>query len=237
MKEEKKMDAEKLLGKILKSAIQGGSSRSKGKKNKSNDLMGSLFGSLASGKGLVTAIGLGVGAYEILKNSGSNATGSHQTSLPSQSRATNPPPLPSKPSAQKVTGSPPPLPSSGDRAVEISAACNPQDIATKCIQTMVAAAHADGRLDEEEEGRILERLQEEGLSVDEKRFILGQLHSPQTIDHLIQGVNDPMVAQTMYSLAVFTIVVDTENERQWLDQLADGLSISGAIRKFLEEEV
>lgn len=230
------MNAERLLGTILKSALQGGSSSGRRKKKKSDDLLGSLLGSLTSGKGLVTAIGLGVGAYEMLKNS-SSATRSNQTSLPSQSRTTNPPPLPSTPSTQKVTGPPPPLPSTGKKNVEIPEDCTPHDIAIKCIQTMVAAAHADGRLDAEEEARILEKLQEEGISAEEKRFILEQLHSPQTIDHLIQGVNDPMVAQTMFSLAASTIVVDTEKERQWLDELADGLSISRAMRKFLEEEV
>lgn len=232
------MDAERLLGKILKSAIQGGSSKGRRKKKKSDDLMGSLLGSLASGKGLVTAIGLGVGAYEMLKNSTSNTSGSNHSSLPPLSKPSSPPPpLPSKPSAQKAAGAPPPLPPSGNTAVELLESCTPQEIAIKCIQTMVAAAHADGRLDDEEEGRILEKLQEEGLSADEKRFILGQLHSPQKIDRLIQGVNEPMIAQTMYSLAVSTIVIDTEKERQWLDQLADGLSISGAMRKFIEEDV
>ncbi len=232
------MDAERLLGKILKSAIQGGNRKGRRKRKKSDDLMGSLLGSLTSGKGLVTAIGLGVAAYEILKNSGGSSAGSTQKSFPPQSRSSNPPPpLPSMPSPKIETGTPPPLPPSENNAVELRESCIAQDIAIKCIQTMVATAHADGRLDADEERRILEKLQEEGLSTDEKRFLLGQLQSPQPIEHLIQCVNDPMVAQTMYSLAVSTIVIDTEKERQWLDHLADGLSISDAMRKFLEEEV
>lgn len=114
---------------------------------------------------------------------------------------------------------------------------NAQDLAVTLIQTMVAAAHADGRLDSEEEGRILEKLQEQGLDKEEKQYILMQLHTPKPISELTRGVDNPMVAQTMYSLAASTIVVDTEQERQWLDDLAKELGISTAMQQFIEEEL
>ena len=113
---------------------------------------------------------------------------------------------------------------------------NEQDLAVALIQTMVAAAHADGALDREEEGRILEKLQEQGLDKEEKQYILMQLHTPKPISELTRGVDNPMVAQTMYSLAASTIVVDTEQERQWLDDLAKELGISTAMQQFIEEE-
>ena len=103
---------------------------------------------------------------------------------------------------------------------------------------MVAAAHADGTLDEDEESRILEKLQQEqGLDSEEKQFLLAQLHHPRSIEELVTGINQPAVAQTMYSLAVATILIDTPEERQWLDRLASALSLSNNVKRFIEEEL
>ncbi|PID45551.1 MAG: hypothetical protein CR981_00435 [Proteobacteria bacterium] len=108
-------------------------------------------------------------------------------------------------------------------------------MALRLIQTMIAAAHADGVLDEEEEQFILEKLQQEQeLNHEEKRFLLAQLHQPKRIDELVAGINQPAIAQTMYSLAASTIVIDTREERQWLDQLAAALSLSDKVKQFIE---
>ncbi|MDD3815510.1 MAG: hypothetical protein PHZ02_12795, partial [Desulfocapsaceae bacterium] len=60
-------NAEQLLGKIMAEMVGSGSGYKKQKKHKGGSVMNSLSTSLLSGKGLMTAIGLGVGAYEILK--------------------------------------------------------------------------------------------------------------------------------------------------------------------------
>lgn len=230
------IDAQKLLGKVLSGAMQ---STGKKKNNKSDNFLGSLVGGLTSGKGLMTALGLGVGAYEIYKQQ-SNSSDSQIVpgNVPPQSM----PPVPLQPQS---SANPPPIPGGAvtppamlavPQEVE-EAAGNEKDLAVSLIQTMIAAAHADGALDREEEGRILEKLQEQGLDKEEKQYILMQLHAPKPISELTRGVDNPMVAQTMYSLAASTIVVDTEQERQWLDDLAKELGISTAMQQFIEEEL
>jgi len=102
---------------------------------------------------------------------------------------------------------------------------------------MIAAAWADGAMDAEEEAQILGRLQGQGLERAEKEFLLNALHEPKSIAELTQGVDDRRVAQTMYSLAVATLVIDSEPERKWLDQLAAALSISQEMQRFIEEEM
>lgn len=237
------IDAEKLLGKVLQGAVKGGSYKKKGKKKykkkkKSDDLMGGLLGGLTSGKGLVTAIGLGIGAYEILKNKSPQAQPQVGGASPSPAvphtptSVVTPPPLPSG-------GSPtaPPAVSNMESSAENNQESAEQVLAVRLIQTMVAAAHADGMLDEEEEQQILEKLQEEGLSTEEKQFLLSQLHNPLTIQELSAGISDPATAQIMYGLAVSTIIIDTPEERAWLDQLAASLGISENIAKFIEAEL
>lgn len=67
------INAEKLLGKILSevTSVHSGQKKKQKKKYKqkhrSDDLLSGLAGKLMSGKGLLTAVGLGVGAYTILK--------------------------------------------------------------------------------------------------------------------------------------------------------------------------
>jgi hypothetical protein len=69
------MDMEKLLGRLLQETIgsgggQFGKTKKKGKKHQSvtGSLLGGLTDQLTSGKGLMTAVGLGVGAYEIFRS-------------------------------------------------------------------------------------------------------------------------------------------------------------------------
>ncbi len=216
------IDAERLLGKVLSGALNSGSR----KKRKNDDLMSSLLGGLTSGKGLMTAIGLGIGAYEILKAQ----NGGGQTLVSSA-----PPPV----GGSAVPPMPPPLPGSNVLPpVQNAAATVEKDkLATTFLQVMIAAAHADGQLDNVEEERILEVIEKQGLSGEERRYLAAQLHAPKSIEELVSAVHGShAVGQTMYSMALTDIDIDTPAERQWLDTLAGALSISPAMQRFLEED-
>lgn len=242
-------DAEKLLGKVLSEVTNSYSNpKKKYKKSKyrqqhrSDDLLSGLVGKLMSGKGLMTAVGLGVGAYTILKekqSSGQQAS-LYQTvnvaPLPSTSSVPPPPPpLFGQPGVQ----SKPPVVFTADSLHEEKtrqqSLSEDQELALRMIQVMIAAAYADGNLDAEEEKEILTRLREANLDKEEKGYILSQFHSPKSIEELTAGINNPQVAHTMYSLAVSSIVVDTERERHWLDGLAQSLGMSKEMQRFIEE--
>ncbi len=225
-------NAEKLLGKIISETLGGSSSGKKRKGGKGN----SLLDSLASGQGLMTAIGLGVGAYEILKqqkqkNTGISAGTSAPPSIPTGSASNSaPPPLPGSSQA-----SPPPVPSAGgeEKTAEPATA---EELARRMIQVMIAAAHADGTLDEAEEKAILDRLRGAELDGEEKMFLLDELHQPKSVEELTAGIVDSSTAKAMYMLAVAAIEVDTEAERSWLDGLGDKLGLSPEVRRFIEEQ-
>ena len=227
-------NAEQLLGKMMAEMVGSGGGYKKHKKHKSGDMMRSLTSTLLSGKGLMTAVGLGVGAYEILK--------SKQGASPPPP-GSMPPPLTAPPGsggslAAAMPAEPPPLPGTRINPLQDKKVSSvpEQEIALRLIQVMIAAAHADNGMDSEEEGKILERLQGQGISQEERRFILTEMHDPKPIEQLVAGINDPRIAQTMYSLAVSAVVVDTAEERAWLDKLATALSISEGMRRFIEAE-
>jgi len=117
-------NVEKLLGKIVKEAIGGRGGKS------------SIIDNLASGGGLMTAIGLGVGAFEILRDK--------------QTQTSNPPPPPPRPGVSHST-SPPPLPgkNQGTPPPPVpplpAGSLKDSELAVRMIQVIIAAAYADGR--------------------------------------------------------------------------------------------
>ena len=238
---------EKLLGKIVGEVVStNGSWSKKGKKKKGSS---SLLGGLASGGGLMTLIGLGVGAYEILKQQGQQAQagGMPPPAPPGAGTTGGPPPPPSPaaaappppPTTGSVPVSPPVAPAAGPAAAPVAAVppgADSAELAVRMLQAMVAAAHADGVMDEAEERAVLDRLRGADLDQEEKFFLLDQLHRPKTIEELAAGITDFAVARTMYLLAATAVAIDTEAERAWFDRLARQLGLSREVQVFLEEQ-
>jgi uncharacterized membrane protein YebE (DUF533 family) len=227
-------NAEQMLGKMLAGAMSSGS-RSGGS---------SLASELGAGGGLMTLIGLGVGAFEILKNQNAAPPPGQAAPPPLSPSASTPPPLPGQ--ARPTPACPPPLQSSSPQTppaipaarVTIARADqldNPQ-LAHRMIQAMIAAAAADGQIDSEEEAKILEKFKQQELNPEEEQFLLQELQHPRSIDELTAGIHQPAVAQAMYSVAALAITIDTEAERQWMDRLARALGITPAMQPTLEEK-
>ncbi len=233
-------DAEKLLGKIVGEVVgKGGGSWGGGNK--------SILGGLGSGSGLMTMIGLGVGAFEILKQQQeqkSQTGGMGQAPPPppgSGSFSTGAPPPPPGGFQAPAPSSPPPVPGGAPvipSPMNAPATGGPAgaELAVRMIQVMVAAAHADGAMDAEEERAVLDRLRGADLNQEEKMFLLGELHQPKSLEALTAGISDPSVAKTMYMLAVAAIEIDSEAERAWLNELARQLGVSRELQAFIEEQ-
>lgn len=236
------MNIEKLLGNLLQEAMGSGASQfrkgdgrhggSRQESAGSGSLLGSLTNQLTSGKGLMTAIGLGVGAYEIYRTNGQQT----QTPPPSGSASdwnTAPP------SPGPRMSAPPPLPPASGPAPAAQQTAPPtaedQEMARRLIQVMVAAAHADGTLDADEEKRILDRLRSANLTQEEKMFLLEELRHPRPLAELTAGISNLRLAQTLYAVALSAINIDTDSERQWIDELGSALGLSAEIRRFIEE--
>jgi uncharacterized membrane protein YebE (DUF533 family) len=245
-------NVEQLLEKIIKDAIpgQGGGKKGRkgqGKKGKKKGLLGSV----ASGPALMTAIGLGIGAYEIFKSKKKegntpptpSSAGGYGSSFPPPP----PPPLSNhnggteRSTAGSVNVAPPSPPSSSagivcrQAAAETALELPREEIALRMIQVMVAAAHADGVLDEEEEKNILNKMGSVELTGEEKMFLLDELHNPRPVLELCSGIGNMSLAKGMYMMAVAAIEIDTEAERNWLDELGMELGLSTEVRRFIEE--
>lgn len=226
-------NAEKLLGQVIGGVL--GKGGGKGKKK--------LMGGLTSGAGLMTAIGLAVGAYEILKDK--QAAARPATAGPAGPVTPPPPPSWRAPGNSPAMPPVPPVPPQPAAAASPAATVvtppaagelGEEELARRMIQVMIAAACADGTMDEQEERAILDKLRDAGLSQEEKMFMLDELHHPKDIATLTSGNISPATAKVMYMLAVAAVAIDTEMERTWLDELARALGLSPAVQKFIEEQ-
>jgi uncharacterized membrane protein YebE (DUF533 family) len=243
------INAEKLLGKVIQE-VMGSSSHGMKKKKKKRRQSSSIVSHLTSGAGLMTAIGLGIGAYEILKDKKQGThTGGHYPSSPpgippanthpgQVSSTTPPPPPPPPPSSTTVTEpTPPQLVQQVSPDVPAATPEQTEKLAIRLLQVMIAVAHADGQMDPEEEKAVIGKLKDEEFSQEEKMFLLAEMHSPKSIEDLTANITDPATAKMMYMLAVGTIEIDTPEERQWLDNFAAKLQLSKAVQDFIEDQV
>jgi uncharacterized membrane protein YebE (DUF533 family) len=211
-------NAEKLLGGMIRSSSRG--------------RRGGL-GSLVSGGAALGVLGVAMEAVEHFVNKPNNAG----ASPPLPSGAPPPPPggpmaAPPPPPRPGQAAAPPPLPSSGKAPDNTDAVL--------LIRAMIAAANADGTIDETERNAILERLATVDLSPEEQAFITRELFSPADLDTIVAGVHSPELARQIYTVSLMAVEVDTDQERQYMADLAGRMNLDGQtveqIKRSLELE-
>ncbi len=115
---------------------------------------------------------------------------------------------------------------------EPAAASN--DHATLLIRAMIAAAAADGRIDEQEQRKILGGLQQAGLTGAAQQFLAREIATPATIDDLAAGVSSQEEAVQIYTAARVTVDPDAEEEHAFLVALAERLGIDDALADHID---
>ncbi|MHB8810211.1 MAG: tellurite resistance TerB family protein [Desulfobulbaceae bacterium] len=208
---------EKLLGSLL-----GGSSRRGGASMLTSQL----------GMGL---LGVAIAAADhYLKKSSSQAApapGTFAGNVPPVAPGAAAPPPPPGPAA-----APPPPPGVGPAAappvspVGATAAAAGQNEAILLIRAMIAAANADGAIDQEERQRILDKFKDAGLSQEEHAFLVHELFSPVSLEGIVSQVNSEAMARQVYGVSLLAINVDTDAERAYLQTLGQRLALSPADR-------
>lgn len=104
------------------------------------------------------------------------------------------------------------------------------------VRAMIAAARADGHIDETERKRISEHLSELGLR-DTARYIDGELARPLDPHALAREVTDMEQATELYFASLLTIEVDHFMERGYLDELARALRLDPDLKGRIEQQV
>lgn len=94
------------------------------------------------------------------------------------------------------------------------------------IRAMVAAAAADGRVDQAEMAAIMGNLKQAGLDAAAEEFMAGELNRPATPDELAAACQSSEQAVQLYTAARIAITPDSGAEKQFLATLADRLGMA-----------
>jgi uncharacterized membrane protein YebE (DUF533 family) len=99
------------------------------------------------------------------------------------------------------------------------------DAAMHIIKAMIAAAAADGRIDDAEYARIVGAAGGAAASPEAKAFLERELRSPATAAELAREVSSAEEALQVYTAARVAIDADNASEKGFLAELASALGI------------
>ncbi len=111
-----------------------------------------------------------------------------------------------------------------DRAPADLASASP-DEARLLVRAMAAAAHANGKLDRIELGRIRGKLRSSPLDEEDRRALENSLQEPQCLEELVRRVDSPRLAARFYAVSLAVIDKNTPINRSYLRYLAQRLDL------------
>ncbi len=94
-----------------------------------------------------------------------------------------------------------------------------------CLRGMIEAIKSDGEISQDEVQRLVGKLQEGGITADEKQFVEQEMRKPLDVDGLVRAIPNKQVGIQVYAAALMAISVDTPAERDFLHRLASGIGL------------
>jgi len=103
------------------------------------------------------------------------------------------------------------------------------------VKAMINAAKADNRIDETEIEKIVGKLEEDGLTNEEKDFFMQEARKPMDTDAVVRAADTSAeMAAQIYAASLLAIEVDTPAERRYMQELADRLGLDSRVTKNIE---
>ncbi len=99
------------------------------------------------------------------------------------------------------------------------------DDARLLIRAMIAAAAADGRIDAEEQRKIVGGLEQAGITGAARQFLAREMANPATVDDLAAAVSSQEQAVQVFTAARVAVDPDLDAEHEFLAALAERLGI------------
>ncbi len=103
------------------------------------------------------------------------------------------------------------------------------------LKAMIAAAKADGVVDEKEKALITQQLSKLDLG-DSASLFLEELNSPLDIKALVAGSDSPAAAAEIYLISRAIVDLDNDQERSYMTQLANELGLAPDLVTQLESQ-
>ena len=102
------------------------------------------------------------------------------------------------------------------------------------LRAMVAAAHADGHIDQTERMKIFDQVENMELSVEDKSSLFDEMRNPLSIEEIAGKVPCSEAATEVYAISALAVDLYQSDSRMYLDKLARMLCIPAELQEALE---
>ena len=104
------------------------------------------------------------------------------------------------------------------------------------VDAMINATKADGQVSADEVQRIAGHLQQSGADEEALSYMQAAMQQPMQTEALVAAVGGRQeLAAEVYAASLLAIEVDTQEERQYLNDLAAALNLAPEVTRTLEE--
>jgi uncharacterized membrane protein YebE (DUF533 family) len=100
-----------------------------------------------------------------------------------------------------------------------------QNNAQLILRAMINAAKADGQIDQAEIQRITGQLEEIGADDEARSFVLQEMGKPSNLSDITGAVHSTELGAQVYAASLLAIKLDTPAEKQYMQDLAEGLGL------------
>ncbi len=113
----------------------------------------------------------------------------------------------------------------------------PEAFSNVLLSAMVAAAQADGQIDQDEFNRIIGGLEKIGASSTDRQELIEYLSTPVDPQILVDAAVNPQAASAIYVASLMAIQPDHPAEQRYLSNLAHRLGIDAGLKAQLDAEL
>jgi uncharacterized membrane protein YebE (DUF533 family) len=111
------------------------------------------------------------------------------------------------------------------------------ELSISIIRAMIAAAKADGKMDDSEMQKIMGHVEQGGMNAEEKMLLMREMAASHDAASIAQGAKTPEEAAEIYLAALLVCDSQCAAEQQFLGQLASALKLEPAFAKNLQNEL
>jgi len=111
------------------------------------------------------------------------------------------------------------------------------DFALTLVRAMIAAARADGRIDEAERKHIGDKLRLSGFDGEAEAFLMEEMQKPVEVGDLVAGARTDAQKLEIYAASRLAIDPNTRAERGYLDMLAGRLGLPDPLVEHVEATI
>lgn len=109
-----------------------------------------------------------------------------------------------------------------------------EDEARLCLRVMVAAASADGLLDEREREHLDKAVIDAAIGADGTEWLAAEIASPADVDTIAAAVDNPEMAARVYTAARLAVSLDNLQEREFMKRLAEALDLAPEVAERID---